>query len=91
MKYKLKVEREFRDKNTNKVHKVGKTLTVDEVRAKELLVHPQGIVSILKMLNTKPNDKPKTSDETDNDGNDEGKNEPEKDGDGENEGNKGSE
>ena len=53
MKYKLKVEREFRDKNTNKVHKVGKTLTVDEVRAKELLVHPQGIVSILEMLDRK--------------------------------------
>ena len=76
MKCKLKVEREFRDKDTNKVHKVGKTLTVDEARAKELLAHPQGIVSVVEMPNAKSDDKPKTSDETDNGGND-GENEPE--------------
>ena len=76
MKCKLKVEREFRDKNTNKVHKVGKTLAVDEARAKELLAHPQGIVSVVEMPNTKPNN-PKTSDETGNDSDGEGENEPE--------------
>lgn len=79
MKCKLKVEREFRDKNTDKVHKAGKILTVEEARAKELLAHPQGIVSVVEMPNTKSNDEPKTSDETGNDG--EGENEPEnKDG-----------
>jgi len=77
MKCKLKVEREFRDKNTNKVHKVGKILTVDEARAKELLAHPQGIVSVVEMPNVKSDYKPKTSDETDNDGGNDGENEPE--------------
>lgn len=83
MKCKLKVEREFRDKNTDKVHKAGKILTVDEARAKELLAHPQGIVSVVEMPNTKSNDEPKTSDEAGNDG--EGENEPKKDGSDENE------
>lgn len=77
MKCKLKVEREFRDKNTNKVHKVGKILTADEARAKELLAHPQGIVSVVEMPNTRSNDKSETSDEAGDDGDNKSENEPE--------------
>lgn len=86
MKCKLKVEREFRDKNTNKIYKVGTIFAVEEARAKELLAHPQGIVSVAETPNTKPNDEPKTSnDGGDNDDN-ESENEPEKEGDNNDEG-----
>lgn len=77
MRCKLKVEREFRDKNTDKIHKVGTVFAVDEARAKELLAHPQEIVSVAEMPNTKPNDKSETSDEAGDDGDNKSKNKPE--------------
>lgn len=50
MKYKLKIEREFLDKNTQKLHEAGSVLTVDEARGKELLAHPQGLVSLVEKI-----------------------------------------
>lgn len=65
MKYKLKVERQFRDKNTGKLQKVGKTIVVSEDRGKELLSHPQGIVSLVEQVAEKGDEKPSEGDSAD--------------------------
>lgn len=68
MKYKLKVEHEFRDKNTGKLHNVGKTITVSKDRGDELLSHPQNIVSLIEQVAEK-GDKKTSDDKPSDEGN----------------------
>lgn len=70
MKYKLKVERQFRDKNTEKLHKVGKAIIVSKDRGDELLSHPQNIVSLIEQVAEK-GDKKTSDDKPSDEGNSE--------------------
>ena len=45
---KLKTNYEFKDKLTDKIHKVGSVFEVEDERGKELLSHPCGLVSLIE-------------------------------------------
>lgn len=43
---KLRIVKDFKDKHTGARYKAGDILNFDDVRANELLAHPQGIVEV---------------------------------------------
>ena len=45
---KLKVERQFKDKNTDEMHKVDDVFEVDDKRGKELLSDNRNLVTLIK-------------------------------------------
>lgn len=53
---KLKIEREFTDKYTGQVYKVGEEAIFKDERGKEILADPRGLVSEVK--DEKPTKKP---------------------------------
>lgn len=50
---KLSVEKEFSDKITKKLHKVGEVIEVDEKRGKELLGDARKLVTLIQEVETK--------------------------------------
>lgn len=60
MKYKLNIEKEFTDKNTGKLYKVGDVVTFNEERATELLSDTRELVSLNEKIEDKKSNKDKS-------------------------------
>ena len=45
---KLEILKQFRDRETKELYKVGAVIEFDEARAEELIAHPAGLVKVVQ-------------------------------------------